>query len=108
VCRGQGSRGGLGHRPAGQAGQPQIADIDPEAWTTIAYPRAVFDEQAGQWISVAEVAEIELTAFTSKKEPDQITGRLAGRRVPALKTPPGQGTLSSSAPPRVLHHHPTP
>jgi hypothetical protein len=70
-----------------------IADIDPDAWTRIAYPRAVFDEPTGQWISVAEVAEIEFTAFTSKKRADQVTGRLVVRRIPDLNTAPGQGTL---------------
>jgi len=70
-----------------------IAAIDPDAWTTIAYPRAVPDEATGQWISVAEVAEIEFTAFTSKKKADQITGRLVVRRIPDLNTQPGQGTL---------------
>ena len=70
-----------------------IADIDPGAWRTIAYPRAVFDEPTGQWVSVAEIAEIGFTAFTSKKKADQVTGRLVVRRIPDLNTQPGQGTL---------------
>ena len=70
-----------------------IARIDPETWTTIAYPRAVFDEPTGQWISMAQVAEIEFTAFTSKKKANQVTGRLVVRRIPDLNTAPGQGTL---------------
>src|ERR1700712_613399 len=37
-----------------------ISTIPDDAWTTIQYPRAVFDEQLGQWVSDAEVAEIGL------------------------------------------------
>jgi hypothetical protein len=70
-----------------------IAAIDPEGWTRTAYPRAVFDEPSGHWISVAEVAEIDFTAFTSKKKLDQVPGRLVVRRIPDLNTAPGQGTL---------------
>jgi hypothetical protein len=73
--------------------QAAIAAIDPDAWTTIAYPHAILDEPTGQWISVAEVAEIDFTAFTSKKKADQVTGRLVVRRIPDLNTQPGQGTL---------------
>jgi hypothetical protein len=70
-----------------------IAAIDHDAWTAIAYLHAVFDELTGQWISRAEVAEIEFTAFTSKKKADQVTGRLVVRRIPDLNAQPGQGTL---------------
>ncbi|MGH3586047.1 MAG: IS1380 family transposase [Pseudonocardia sp.] len=70
-----------------------IAAIDEDAWTTIAYPNAVFDEPTGRWISRAEVAEIDFTAFTSKKQADQVPGRLVVRRIPDLNTQPGQGTL---------------
>ncbi len=43
-----------------------IATIDENAWTTIEYTDAVYDESTGQWISRAEVAEIAFTAFSSK------------------------------------------
>jgi hypothetical protein len=33
-----------------------IASIGEDAWTAIHYPRAVFDEQLGQWVSDAQVA----------------------------------------------------
>jgi hypothetical protein len=58
-----------------------IAAIGEDAWTTIHYPRAVFDDQLGQWISDAEVAEIPFTAFTSKPKARQVTARLIVRRV---------------------------
>jgi hypothetical protein len=62
----------------------EIAAIPDDAWTTIAYPNAVFDEQTGQWISRAEVAEIDFTAFTSKPNAAQVPGRLVVRRIPDL------------------------
>jgi hypothetical protein len=42
-----------------------IAAIPEQAWTPIRYPRAVFDDQPGQWVSDAEVAEVPFTAFGS-------------------------------------------
>ncbi|MEV0346959.1 transposase [Nonomuraea sp. NPDC050680] len=60
-----------------------IAAIGEDAWTPIKYPRAIFDEQAGGWISDAEVAEATYTAFTSKKS-KQVTARLIVRRVKKL------------------------
>ncbi len=57
-----------------------IAEIDEDAWTPIKYPNAVFDEQTGQWISDAEIAEVPYTAFTST--PAHAThGRLIVRRM---------------------------
>src|SRR6266702_6946247 len=58
-----------------------IASIPEDAWTTIRYPRAVFDDQLGQWVSDAEVAEIPFTAFASKPKTRQVTARLIVRRV---------------------------
>jgi len=58
-----------------------IASIDPDAWTTIKYTNAIFDEDCRQWISDAQVAEIGYTAFTSKPKAQHITARLIVRRV---------------------------
>lgn len=58
-----------------------IASIDDDAWTPIDYPNAVFDEQAGGWVSDAQVAEVAFTAFTSLPKAQQITCRLIVRRV---------------------------
>lgn len=58
-----------------------ISSIPDTAWTTIRYPNAVFDEQLGQWISDAQVAEIPFTAFKSKGKAGRITARLIVRRV---------------------------
>src|SRR5215203_2169931 len=49
-----------------------ITGIDPNAWTTIRYTDAIYDETTGSWISKAQVAEIPFTAFTSHKKADQI------------------------------------
>jgi hypothetical protein len=57
-----------------------IAGIGKDAWTPIRYPRAIWDDQLGCWVSDAEVAEAGYTAFTSKKG-QAITARLIVRRV---------------------------
>lgn len=72
-----------------------IAGIAEDAWTTIRYTDAIYDETTGSWISKAQVAEIPFTAFVSKKKADQVPGRLIVRRIPELNptTNPGQQTL---------------
>lgn len=72
-----------------------IASIEADAWTPIKYTDALYDQQARQWISRAEVAEIDFTAFTSKKKAERIPGRLVVRRIPELnpKKNSGQATL---------------
>ncbi len=58
-----------------------IATLTEDAWTTIQYTDAVFDEQQQRWISDAEVAEIDYTAFTSRPKAKHIAARLIVRRV---------------------------
>ena len=58
-----------------------IAAIPDDAWTTIRYPKAVFDEQLQQWVSDAEVAEVPFTAFASRPKAQRVTARLIVRRV---------------------------
>jgi hypothetical protein len=71
-----------------------IAAIPEDAWTAIKYPRAIWDDQLGAWISDAEVAEIGYTAFASKKG-QAVTARLVVRRVRDLnkKAADGQDEL---------------
>jgi hypothetical protein len=71
-----------------------IAAIPETAWTAIRYPRAIWDDQMRCWISGAEVAEVDYTAFTSKKG-GAITARLIVRRVKDLnrKAAAGQDEL---------------
>jgi Transposase DDE domain group 1 len=62
-----------------QAVNRAIGTIPDDAWTPVRYPGAVVDPDTGELISDAEVAETELTAFTSTKHP--VTARLVVRRV---------------------------
>lgn len=59
-----------------------IAAIGEQAWVKIKYPKAIFEEDTGQWISDAEVAEVPYTAFSSKKKALRVEGRLVVRRGP--------------------------
>lgn len=58
-----------------------IAGIGDDAWTKIKYTDAVFDEDQQRWISDAEVAEIDYTAFTSRPKAKHLSARLIVRRV---------------------------
>jgi hypothetical protein len=74
-----------------------ITGIPDDAWTTIEYTDAVFDEGTGRWISRAEVAEVRFTAFSAQKMTERVPGRLVVRRIPDFnaekKRAAGQGTL---------------
>jgi Transposase DDE domain group 1 len=74
-----------------------IATIGDEAWTTIEYTDAVFDQPSQRWISRAEVAEIGFTAFAAQTKADHVPGRLVVRRIPDLNAEKhkaaGQDTL---------------
>ena len=72
-----------------------IAGIPENAWKPIKYPQAIWDDQLNCWVSDAEVAETEYTAFTSKKKELHVTARLIVRRVRDKnpKAASGQGEL---------------
>ena len=73
-----------------------IAGIDEAGWTPIQYPNAIWDADEERFISDAEVAEIEYTAFTSLAKKHQVTARLIVRRVKRLNlasAPAGQTEL---------------
>lgn len=59
-----------------------IASIPDDGWTTIEYTNAILDEATGRWISVAEVAEVDFTAFAAQSKADHVPGRLVVRRIP--------------------------
>ena len=63
-----------------------IATIADDAWQTIKYTNAIFDDNTQRWISSAEVAEVPFTAFTSRKKTDHVPGRLVVRRIPELNS----------------------
>ncbi|RZL74464.1 MAG: IS1380 family transposase, partial [Rhodococcus sp. (in: high G+C Gram-positive bacteria)] len=68
---------------------------DDNAWTPIEYTDAIYDEDTDTWISRAEVAEIDFTAFASQRKAHRTPGRLVVRRIPDLrpKKDQDQGTL---------------
>jgi hypothetical protein len=70
-----------------------IEAIEAGAWVPIAYPHAIYDEDSGQWISDAEIAETTYTAYQSRRKSEQITLRLIVRRVRDKNVVPGQGEL---------------
>ena len=81
-----------------------IASIDDDAWTPIKYPKAVWDEQAGGWISDAQVAEVPFTAFTSLPKAQQITCRLVVRRVKRVQPRTSDGTVQGELFADWRHH----
>jgi hypothetical protein len=77
--------------PMNSSIQAAIASIPEDAWTPIAYPQALWDDQLECWVSDAEVAEIQYAAFTSKPRKQQVTARLLVRRVRAKNEKAAQG-----------------
>lgn len=64
-----------------------ISGIEEAAWTPIKYPNAVWEETEpgqGYWVSDAEVAEVPVTVFASRRKADHVTCRLVVRRVRRL------------------------
>ncbi|MEY9968822.1 hypothetical protein ABIA33_006909 [Streptacidiphilus sp. MAP12-16] len=73
-----------------------IATISESAWTAIRYPKAIWERDEERWVSDAEVAEIQCSAFTRKAKRYRATARLMVRRVKRLNgagVPDGQGEL---------------
>jgi Transposase DDE domain group 1 len=68
-----------------------IAAIAEDAWVPIAYPQAIYDEDGGQWISDAEIAETSYIVFPSRRKSERITLRLIVRRVKDKIIVSGQG-----------------
>jgi hypothetical protein len=61
-----------------------ISTIDTDAWTSIQNTDAIFEETTATWISRAEVAEVDFTAFTLRKKSEQVPERIVMRRIPDL------------------------
>ena len=76
--------------PMNSSVRAAITAIPEDAWTPVRYPRAIWDDQLDCWVSDAEVAETEYTAFVSKKN-RQVTARLIVRRVRDLNKKAAQG-----------------
>ena len=76
-----------------------ITRIPEHAWVGIKYPEAIWEEEEQRWISEAEVAEIEYTAFTSRPKDQHVSARLIVRRVKrrnAKSVPAGQEEMFST------------
>jgi Transposase DDE domain group 1 len=100
AIRGQGARFSV-TAPMNASIRAAIAAIGEDAWTPVQYPRAIRDDQLEAWISDAEVAEAQYTAFASKirpgghrpadrppgPRPEQESRGQAGRAVPRLALP---------------------
>lgn len=81
-----------------------IASIPADAWVTIKYPQAAWDDELQAWISNAEVAEVEFTAFTGRPRRDQVTCRLIVRRVKRHQPLAGDGTAQGELFATYRHH----
>ena len=55
------------------------ANISDAQWIDIKYPQAVWDDDAGRWISDAQIAETTYTAFAGTRH--AVTARLIVRRI---------------------------
>lgn len=77
-----------------------ITGIDQDAWTTIKYPNAIWDEDEQRWVSDAQIAEVPFTAFTGRLKRLQVTARLIVHRVKRLnpKAAAGQDKLFTHLP----------
>jgi Transposase DDE domain group 1 len=84
-----------------------ISSIGEEAWTPIRYPNAVWEETepgVGHWVSDAEVAEVAVTVFTSRRKADHVTCRLVVRRVKRLQPLASDGTKQGELFASHRHH----
>ena len=75
-----------------------IGAIPEKAWTTINYPRALWDQQEHQWISEAQVAETDFRRLHLRTQ--ETADHLPTRRPPRPTAQP----RGSSRPGRDVHH----
>src|SRR3546814_722197 len=81
-----------------------IASIEEDAWSPIKYPHAIWEESEGRWVSDAEVAEIDFTAFTGRRRAEHVTCRLVVRRVKRLQPLASDGTEQGELFAPYRHH----
>ena len=81
-----------------------IGGIDEQAWTTIRYPHAIWDEDQRRWVSDAQVAEVAFTAFTSRRKAQHVACRLVVRRVLRLQPKAADGTVQGELFADYRHH----
>ena len=81
-----------------------ITAIGEDAWTSIAYPNAIWEETEQRWVSDAEVAEVPFTAFTGRRKAEHVACRLIVRRVKRLQPLAGDGTEQGELFAAYRHH----
>ncbi len=85
-----------------------ITAIPNDAWTPIKYPNAVWEETEQRWVSDDEVAETQVTVFTSRRKADHVTCRLVVRRVkrlnPVTRTKDGELSVQEELFATYRHH----
>jgi hypothetical protein len=81
-----------------------ITSIPADAWRTIEYPNAVFDETEQRWVSDAEVAEVDFVAFTGRRKHEHVPCRLIVRRVRRLQPLTNDGTEQGELFATYRHH----
>jgi len=81
-----------------------IAAIPEDRWAPIRYPQAVWDEAEQRWISDAEVAETDFTAFVRRRAGEQVGCRLVVRRVKPLRPIATDGTVQGELFAAHRHH----
>ena len=86
-----------------------ISGIADNAWTSIRYPNAVWEDDdahpdGGYWVSDAEVAETGFTAFTSRRTHQQVMCRLVVRRVRRHQPKATDGTVQGELFAAYRHH----
>lgn len=81
-----------------------IAGITDDAWQTIKYPHAIYDDDAQCWISDAELAEVPFVAFTGRRHAEHVTCRLIVRRVRRLQPLASDGSTQGELFAAYRHH----
>lgn len=81
-----------------------IASISDDAWTTIQYPNAIWEDAEQRWVSDAEVAEVQFTAFTGRAKAEHVHCRLVVRRVRRLQPLAGDGSQQGELFATYRHH----
>ncbi len=81
-----------------------ITSIPAEAWQTIEYPHAVFDEAEQRWVSDAEDAEVDFVAFTGRRKAEHVPCRLIVRRVKRHQPLAGDGREQGELFATYRHH----
>lgn len=81
-----------------------ITSIEQDAWRSIEYPNAVYDEAEQRWVSDAEVAEISFVAFTGRRKAEHVPCRLVVRRVKRLQPLASDGSAQGELFATYRHH----